>query len=294
MKIFLASFSRASNGAISLLKEKLEKEEMLTYDLESANYVMAVGDRWETYKFVFDCWQSGKKIIHLWAGECTPGCDDEIHRHAMTLMSDMQLCTNEHAQKRVEALCKVGGKEPNVYVVGNIMMENIELNDSVLAENGLVPGEYDIILYNPFRGHIIEDLAQIQEVLFEKEVIHLKKGENKESGFKTPFLWLRPNTDRGSEFILHYIGTRYALSPAQPRPKFLSLIKNCRYFITNSSCAHYEAPFLIKKKQIIQIGLRNAERESKYAKMDIPNASENVIKALKDLETTQNQRRETF
>jgi len=151
MKIFLASFSRASNGAISLLKEKLEKEEMLTYDLESANYVMAVGDRWETYKFVFDCWQSGKKIIHLWAGECTPGCDDEIHRHAMTLMSDMQLCTNEHAQKRVEALCKVGGKEPNVYVVGNIMMENIELNDSVLAENGLVPGEYDIFL-QPISG----------------------------------------------------------------------------------------------------------------------------------------------
>lgn len=294
MKVFLASFSRSSNGAISLLVEKLKQENMLTYDLEAANYVIAVGDRWETYAFIFDCWQSGKKIIHLWAGECTPGCDDEIHRHAMTLMSDMQLCTNEHAQKRVEALCKVGGKKPNVYVIGNIMMENMEFDDRVLAENKLIPKGYDVILYNPFRGHIIEDLAQINQFLLESEVIHLKKGEDKEQGFKTPFIWLRPNTDRGSEFILHYIASRYALSPSQSRPKFLSLIKHCRYFITNSSCAYYEAPFLIKKKQIIQIGLRNAERESKHAKMDIPNASENFIKILKDLEVAEVGRRETF
>jgi len=204
------------------------------------------------------------------------------------------LCTNEHAKKRVEKLCEVGGKTPNAYVIGNIMMENMELDDSILKEAKLDSGKYDIILYNPFRGHILEDLEQISRVLLDIEVIHLKKGEDKEAGFKTPFLWLRPNTDRGSEFILHYIASRYAISPAQPRPKFLSLIKHCRYFITNSSCAHYEAPFLINKKQIIQIGLRNAERESKYAKMDIPGASDNVIKILRDLETTKNTRPETF
>ena len=67
MKVFLVSFSRASNGAISLLKEKMAKEGMLTYDLEDANYVMAVGDRWETYDFTFHCWQANKRIIHLWA-----------------------------------------------------------------------------------------------------------------------------------------------------------------------------------------------------------------------------------
>jgi len=145
-----------------------------------------------------------------------------------------------------------------------------------------------LILYNPYREHILEDLAQIKQFLFEVEVINLK-GDKKE-GFKTPFIWIRPNTDRGYEYVM----TQAKMSPSQPRPKFLSLIKHCRYFITNSSCAYYEAPFLIKKKQIIQIGLRNAERESKYAKMDIPNASDNVIKALKDLEKATNKRRETF
>jgi UDP-N-acetylglucosamine 2-epimerase len=287
IKIFLASFSRASNGAISLLVEKLKKENMLTYDLEEAHYVMAVGDRWETYDFIFHSWQANKRIIHLWAGECTPGCDDEIHRHAMTLMSDVQMCTNEHAKKRVEDLCKIGGKEPKAYVVGNIMMENLEFDDKVLTEAGLTPGGYDIILYNPFRNHILEDIAQIKSFLIESEVIDF--GTAKKSGQGTPFIWLRPNTDRGFEYIM-----QFANSPSQSRPRFLSLIKNCRYFITNSSCAYYEAPFLIKKSQIIQIGLRNAERESKYAKMDIPNASENVIKVLKEMEKTLFDKRETF
>ncbi len=287
MRVFLASFSRSSNGAISLLTEKLKQENMLTYDLEEAKYIVAVGDRWETYDFVFNCWKANKKIIHLWAGECTPGCDDEIHRHAMTLMSDLQLCTNEHAKKRVERLCEIGGKEPNAVVVGNVMMENLEFDDSILKEAEIEPGKYDIILYNPFRGHIEEDITQIKRVLMEGEIEDIKG--DKESGFKTPFIWLRPNTDRGYEYIL-----KYANSPSQPRPKFLSLIKNCRKFITNSSSAYYEAPFLLKKKQIIQIGLRNAERESKYAKMDISGASQNIIKALKDLEATQIGKRETL
>ena len=288
MRIFLISFSRASNGAISLLKEKLEKEGMLTDDLENANYVMAVGDRWETYDFTFHCWQSNKKIIHLWAGECTPGCDDEIHRHSITLMSDMQLCTNEHAKKRVEKLCKIGGKKPNAIVVGNVMMENLPLDDSILKDAGLEKGNYDLILYNPFRGHILEDIAQIKQVLLKGEVDDLNV--DRASGFRTPFIWIRPNTDRGFEYIMQAA----QMSSSQPRPKFLSLIKHCRKFITNSSCAYYEAPFLIKKRQIIQIGLRNADRESKYAKMDIPNASDNIIKALKDLEATEVGRRETF
>ena len=291
MKIFLASFSRASNGAISLLKERLVKEKMYTEDLENAHYVMAVGDRWETYDFIFHCWQSNKKIIHLWAGECTPGCDDEIHRHAMTLMSDIQLCTNELAKKRVEKLCEIGGKKPNVTVVGNVMMENLPLDDSILETAKLDKGKYDLILYNPFRGHILEDIAQIQQVLLEEQV---NITGSKKFGFGIPFIWIRPNTDRGFEFVM-----QFANSSSQPRPKFLSLIKHCHKFITNSSCAYYEAPFLIKKKQIVQIGLRNADRESKYAKMDIPNASENIINALKELErknleSPKNKGRETF
>lgn len=294
MKYFVASFSRASNGALSLLKERLEKEGMLTESVEDAYYIIAVGDRWETLDFVLPHWRAGKHIIHLWAGECTPGCEDEVHRHAITLMSDLQLCTNEHAKKRVEALCKVGGMEPNAIVVGNVMMENMELDERVLKDGGLEKGKYDLVLYNPYKGTIEEDLKQIFAELLEGELETLEeRAANKDSG-KIPYIWIRPNTDRGYEMVM-----KYATCPSQSRPRFLALIKNCRKFITNSSCEYYEAPFLIKKKQIKHVGLRNAERESKYAKMDIPNASENIIGALKELERknlekAQNKRQETY
>lgn len=290
IRCFLASFSRASNGAISLLTERLSKEGMLTYNLEDANYVMAVGDRWETFDFTIRCWHAGKKIIHLWAGECTPGCEDEIHRHPMTLMSDLQLCTNEHAKKRVEKLCEIGGKTPNAVVVGNVMMENMVVDESVLKEGGLEKGKYDLVLYNPYKGMIEEDIKQILGELMEGELDrfdHVKA--EKMEGERIPFIWIRPNTDRGYEYIL-----KYATCPSQSRPRFLGLMKNCRKFITNSSCEYYEAPFLLKKKQIKHIGLRNAERESKYAKMDIPNASDNIITALKYLGEATTKKLETF
>ena len=285
MKIYPASFSRASNGALSKVLDDMRKEGLLTDSVEEANYIMAVGDRWETYNFVFPQWQSGKRIIHLWAGECTPASQDEVHRTAMTLMSDMQMCTNEEAKKQVERICKSAGKEPHAVVVGNVMMENLDLDESVLEQAGVKSGTYDLVLYNPLLGHIKEDMAQIMRELVEGL---LDDKPLKETG-KFPFIWIKPNIDRGFEFL-----SKYATSSSQPRPKFLALIKHCRKFITNSSCMYYEAPFLIKKKQIINIGLRNKNRNSKHAKMDIPNASQNIIQAIKALAATKGGERETY
>jgi len=73
-----------------------------------------------------------------------------------------------------------------------------------------------------------------------------------------------------------------------PRPQFLGLLKNCKRFMTNSSCEYYEAPLFLKPEQIIHIGERNKERGSKYADMKIKNATKNIIKALQSLEEAKN------
>lgn len=41
------------------------------------------------------------------------------------------------------------------------------------------------------------------------------------------------------------------------------LIRECKKFYTNSSCGVYEAPFLIKNKQIVWLGKRNKKRRYK-------------------------------
>jgi len=46
-----------------------------------------------------------------------------------------------------------------------------------------------------------------------------------------------------------------------PQEQLLGLVKKCERFYTNSSCGVYEAPFLIDKKKIIQLGKRNDGRK---------------------------------
>lgn len=266
-KIFLASFSRSSNGAIDTLKKELQKKNLLTENVEDAFYIMAVGDRVETFNFVLQQWLNGHKIIHLWAGEVSQGTYDEVFRHSITLMSDLQLCTNRAAKKVVDTILKAAGKTPNSKVVGNVMLDNMEIDESVLNDK-IKPGEYLLIVYNPSET-MSEDLKEITD-----EIILSDK----------PFVWIAPNQDRGHHKIVQ------ANTPNQPREKFLALMKNCHKFITNSSCAYYEAPFFLKSEQIVKIGKRNQNRNSTSG-MDKKNATKNIIKEIRKLEKTAGERK---
>ena len=46
-----------------------------------------------------------------------------------------------------------------------------------------------------------------------------------------------------------------------PQEQFLGLVKKCKKFLSNSSATVYEAPFLIKKDQIVHLGKRNKGRK---------------------------------
>ena len=65
-----------------------------------------------------------------------------------------------------------------------------------------------------------------------------------------------------------------------PRKIFLGLLKNCSRFITNSSCAYYEAPAFLKPEQIIIVGKRNKRRSSSFSSMGKGGSSDKIIKIL--------------
>lgn len=284
MKIFVASFNRASDGCLSKLVQRMKEEDLWTDDASKTDYVLAPGDRRETMYFVIDRYKENKKIIHLWAGEISQGTQDESFRHSISMMSMMQLCTNRQAQRRVKKLLKSVEMKPNTFVIGNLMHDNFEMDES------LAPNEpYDVVLYNPptllTRPDIQCEVTSIVNLLYGCSSKPLHK-----------HFWIEPNGDPGSDIVLPYV-THGNI----PRPQFLGLLKHCRRFITNSSCACYEAPFLMDREKIIMIGVRNGKREtsigsfsnlipwatssliSKYNRMKGQSATEKVIRLLKDL-----------
>jgi len=258
-RIFVASFNRASDGALKHLIKTLKKRGIYTNYHPEADYILACGDRTETFDFVLERFRENKKIIHLWAGEISQGTHDEVYRHAMTLMSMIQLCTNDRAVYRVVALCRAVDKKPNIHVVGNVMLDDMTVDESKVPDYF-----YDLVLYNPptvlTESEIMKEIIEITEIV------------------EDPYYWIEPNGDMHSDLLKDYVNTKNL-----PRSQFLGMIKNCRKFITNSSCQYYEAPFLISKEKIIPIGKRNASRESKFADMTMTGATEKIIKILEEL-----------
>jgi len=260
MKIFVASFNRASNGAISKLVRVMSEEKIYTKTPISADYIMIVGDRVESFDFALNCFRSNIPIIHLWAGEKSSwATHDDVYRHAITMMSTMQLCTNDDAQKTVRDLLKSVGKKSNAHIVGNLMFDNLEIDESIVPNY-----PYDVVLYNPktvgTEKDVLDDIMDIRIIL------------------KDHYFWIEPNGDKYSELLSDFITDK-----TFPRPQFLGLLKHCDRFITNSSCQYYEAPFVMKDGDIIQIGDRNKTRSSSKSNMKIPDATDNIIKLLRSL-----------
>ena len=250
--IYIASFNRASDGALSKLQQYLDERNMYTTCVEGADYILAPGDRQETFDFCLQ-WYGKKPIIHLWAGEVSQGTHDEIYRWAITNMSIIQLCTNEQAARNVMLYCRAVGKEHNTHVVGNVMLDN-------LPENY----DYDVVLYNPptmlTDEEINEEIKKICDMVC-----------------PTVF-WFPPNGDDKSDLILPFVTVE-----GMSRPQFLALVKNCRLCISNSSCIDYEVKHIIPEQRIMRIGERNRERESMFSDMTIPNATNNIVKLLEKL-----------
>jgi len=149
------------------------------------------------------------------------------------------------------------------------MLDNMEIDETLVPK-----GNYDLVLYNPPTRGTVELVKQELTGIME-ELAKSTLNKNR----KYSHVWIEPNGDKYSDVVNEMVTLKTV-----PRPQFLGLLKNCNKFITNSSCAYYEAPFLIDKDKIIHIGARNVNRNSKFANMSIKNANENIMKLFRWLD----------
>lgn len=197
-------------------------------------------------------------IAHFHAGDIDSAQHDAVTRHVISMYSTILFCNSELSAKR---LIKMGEEPERVYVVGSTAFDDLELDDS-LVPNIL----YDLVLMHPvnqFPKKSKEEIKQVFKMLDKFTVV------------------LYPNYDLGREYIVEEIEKHRGDPNIQiieknlPRPQFLSLIKNCERFISNSSSTVYEAPFFGRK--VINPSIRNIERESIEI---VPGASDKIVKIL--------------
>ncbi len=224
------------------------------------DFVLAVGDRKEQIGAVLAAFDNNILIGHLYSGDLNTGVSDDIHRAAITLYSSIQFCSCMESTENTIRLMRSAGLVPDANYVGATHFNNIDISKiSDIETLNLQP--YILILIN-------SEAKGDDEKLVEETLLKLKYFFPDEHPCKFNFVIAKGNGD--NESIETEIFRRLLMKPnvsisiikesRKDHEFFLSLIKYCSMFITNSSAAIYEAPALLRKESIIMVGRRNKER----------------------------------
>jgi len=243
------------------------------YELD---FILAVGDRPEQMGGVLAAFHNKIYVGHLYAGDHNTISNgitvfDDIHRHAISLYSNMQFCSCEESKVNVKFLMSSIGLTPNAHNVGATHFDGIDLEK--IRELRKSIHDYILILINSETSGNDDKLIKdaISEALEYKDTHDFKI--------------LDGNGDSATIALkIHHGLNQYHTSVIGnvDHEHFLSLIMNCDKFITNSSCVTYEAPFLMNVNDIIKIGDRNKNRTVIPMSSHSGNASKKVACLIKD------------
>jgi len=221
------------------------------------DYVLLLGDRFETFCAAAAAHVNRIPLIHLHGGELSEGVIDDAFRHAVTKMSQLHFASTDEYRKRIIQL----GEDPrHVYTVGAIGLDNInetqQLNARELAADlGFVVDENTVIV--TFHPATLERTAagrQFGELLQALEKIPRLK-----------VLFTRPNADTGGQAIIKMIDSfvkrhrdRAVSYVSLGRIRYLAAVSAAGAVAGNSSSGIIEVPSL--GKPTINIGDRQKGR----------------------------------
>ena len=222
-------------------------------------------------------------VAHIEGGEVS-GTIDESIRHAISKLSHFHFVSNEKAKQR---LIQMGENKNNIYVTGSpdidiMLSANLPSLKSVREYYDIKYEHYAIFIYHP----VTTELAKIEnntKIL----ISALKMTEDN-------FIVIFPNNDMGHEIIMTQydklkFDNQFKFFPSLDFEKFLTLLKNAKYIIGNSSAGIMESG--IYGVPAINIGDRQRGRYDDkkvlniqsidYIEKDILNAINNIEKYKK-------------
>jgi UDP-N-acetylglucosamine 2-epimerase (hydrolysing) len=218
----------------------------------SPDLIVVHGDRVEALAGAIVGSLNNILVAHIEGGEVS-GTIDELIRHSVTKMSHIHLVSNDEARKR---LLQLGEFEKSIFILGSPDLDLMQENN--LPSFEMVCNYYDI----PFNDYAI---AMFHPVTTEYHNIkkYAKNFVNSllESGKN--YIVIYPNNDLGSIEILREIKVlqnngKFKIFPSLRFEYFLTLLRNSKFIVGNSSVGIREAPFY--NIPTIDIGTRQNNR----------------------------------
>ena len=198
--------------------------------------VVVHGDRVEPLTCSIVCCLNNIKIAHFEGGEIS-GTIDETFRHSISKLCNIHFVTNFVAKKR---LIQMGEKSDNIFITGSpdvdLMLSKKlpNLHDTKLRYD-INFESYALAIFHP----VTTDIKNLKKNIL--NFIKALKLSNEK------YVLIFPNNDLGSELIIkHYKKIKnknIKIFPSLRFESYLTLLKNSKFIIGNSSSGIMEAPY---------------------------------------------------
>ena len=204
------------------------------------DYVLLLGDRFETFSFAIACYFLNIKMIHIHGGEVTSGSFDDNIRHCITKMSNYHFVTHQSHLKR---LIQLGENKKQIFNIGSLGVQNFIESKKDSKKNFLkkfkLPENYKLALvtFHPETQSKIDYRIQIHTFLSS-----LKKYKN------IYYIFTYNNNDTfGAYFIKQiqkykYVNSNSRIYKSVGSSMYFNFLNNVDIVIGNSSSGIIEAP----------------------------------------------------
>lgn len=239
------------------------------------DYLMVLGDRYETLAVCCAAMNARIPIIHLHGGETTEGAIDEAIRHAITKMSLYHFTSTEEYRKRV---IQLGESPDRVFNVGATGVENV-LNEPKYSKEELgnmigmkLERSYGVVTFHPvtLEGEVVAQCQALIDCMEHyKNIDFIVTGANADcGGDKINRMFQQCAEENENVYFTYSLGMK----------KYLSALQYASFVMGNSSSGIIEAPsFGIPA---INIGNRQKGRIQAEAVINCSNAASDIIKAV--------------
>ena len=214
-------------------------------------------------------------VSHIEGGELS-GTIDDLIRHSISKLAHLHFVANDEARKR---LIQMGEIEKSVFIIGSpdidvMLSETLPSISEAKKRYDIDFDEYYLFCYHPVTTELSKLKSNIEEVV-EALIASGKK-----------FVVIYPNNDHGSEIILDMISPlsnnlKFKLFPSIRFEHYLTLLKNAKAIIGNSSAGIREAP--VYGTPTVNIGTRQQNRFNYQSIINVPENKESILKLLSNI-----------